>query len=94
MTQCPLSLTPEKLRQRLNLMGNAVKFADSGDEGARIPRNRLVDIFEPFTQPSQSTTLRGTGLGLSVTRKLVPVGRLGNRHERSASRERVLHCTC
>jgi Signal transduction histidine kinase len=43
------------------------------DTGVGISRDDLERIFEPFEQGDSSTTRRfqGTGLGLSLTRKLV-----------------------
>ena len=47
----------------------SVRIADTG---AGIPAENIDDIFEPFWQAEQTATRRtgGTGLGLSVTRKL------------------------
>ncbi|MBL8022334.1 MAG: response regulator [Leptospirales bacterium] len=43
------------------------------DSGPGIPREKQEIIFEPFTQADSSTTRRygGTGLGLTITRKVV-----------------------
>lgn len=43
------------------------------DSGIGIPANRIGSIFESFTQSSQTITRRfgGTGLGLTITKKLV-----------------------
>jgi CheY-like chemotaxis protein len=88
---------PSRLRQILiNLVGNAVKFTESGevivnvecartegamvsvvitvsDTGIGIPSEKHATIFEPFTQADASTTRRfgGTGLGLTISARLV-----------------------
>ena len=86
-----------RLRQVLmNVLGNAIKFTDTGhvvvsvatrrlpdglpelhvkvtDTGPGIPADRLESIFGEFTQADTTTTGRygGSGLGLSISRRLV-----------------------
>jgi two-component system sensor histidine kinase/response regulator len=88
---------PTRLRQVLtNLIGNAIKFTDSGeivvsvhgsalpegrqlirftvrDTGIGIAEDKLETIFEEFGQADESTTRKygGTGLGLTIARRLV-----------------------
>lgn len=81
-----------RIRQVLtNLLGNAIKFTESGhvtlhvsranselhfmvqDTGIGIPPHRVAAIFEPFTQADASMSRRfgGTGLGTTISKKLV-----------------------
>lgn len=94
-----LILDETRFRQvLLNLIGNAVKFTDSGrvsvslaaqpgasghssvdltltvtDTGVGIPKDQLEPIFEAFNQQSSQRVnpYGGTGLGLTITRRLV-----------------------
>ncbi|MGK7920843.1 MAG: PAS domain S-box protein [Trichodesmium sp.] len=97
-----------RLRQiLLNLVGNAIKFTDTGyvkvsvnsykidglqedkidleisveDTGIGISREAQLYIFNAFTQSSSQTSRKygGTGLGLTITRRLVNI--LGGRVE-------------
>ncbi|MBN2844093.1 MAG: PAS domain S-box protein [Sedimentisphaerales bacterium] len=86
----------QQLKQCLiNLVGNAIKFTNTGgvtievtrsvkdktvemlcftvsDTGVGISQEQLMSIFEPFVQSSRlsNTSLEGSGLGLSITKKL------------------------
>jgi signal transduction histidine kinase/CheY-like chemotaxis protein len=44
---------------------------DIEDSGAGIPQHDLGRIFEPFEQVSNSSPQKGTGLGLTITRRFV-----------------------
>jgi signal transduction histidine kinase len=94
---------PVRLRQVIvNLVGNAVKFTNSGeitlsvkresqdaehitvrftvkDTGIGIPPDKQKEIFSSFTQADNSITRKygGTGLGLTISRRLVEM--LGGR---------------
>ncbi len=61
-----------------------VRF-EVNDTGCGIPRNRLSQLFERYTQAEASTTRKfgGTGLGLSISKRLVSMfrGRIGAESE-------------
>jgi len=65
------------------------------DTGPGIPADRLQSVFEPFTQADGSVTRRfgGTGLGLTISRRLIALmdGRLWG--ESTPGRGATFHCT-
>jgi len=46
-------------------------FITIEDTGIGIPKNELQKIFEPFNQSKTNKTKQGTGLGLTITKRLV-----------------------
>jgi signal transduction histidine kinase len=65
-----------RLIEALNADGERIEpFVEVSviDTGVGIPEDKLVQVFEEFTQVDSSSTRRfeGTGLGLPITKKLV-----------------------
>ncbi len=52
---------------------NEYLYVEVKDEGIGIPKEKLITIFEAFTQADSSTTRKygGTGLGLTISYKLI-----------------------
>jgi PAS domain S-box-containing protein len=74
-----VTITMNKVRQSAEAGSDLVQLRIQ-DTGIGIPRNKLDEIFEAFTQVDSSTTRKvgGTGLGLPISRRLVEMhgGRL------------------
>ncbi|OQW33520.1 MAG: hybrid sensor histidine kinase/response regulator [Nitrospira sp. SG-bin1] len=72
----------------------AIRFSVS-DTGIGIPSNKLISIFDSFTQAHASTTRQygGTGLGLSITKRLIESmnGRIWV--DSTVGRGSTFHCT-
>ena len=51
--------------------GGGTALLRMGDNGAGIPPDRAARIFEPFVVGSDARTGGGSGLGLSITRRIM-----------------------
>lgn len=63
LTITPLHITPDKARLLFEV----------SDTGIGIAKEKLADLFQPFTQAESSTSRRygGSGLGLAISHKLI-----------------------
>jgi signal transduction histidine kinase/ActR/RegA family two-component response regulator len=62
-----------RLKTTARRSGGIEALIEVSDTGAGIPREKMVEVFEKFTQADSSITRKygGTGLGLAITRRLV-----------------------
>ena len=59
-------MKPARVRQQLRWSALAFR-----DEGPGIPLNELEQIFDSFEQSTQNQALGGTGLGLTISRRII-----------------------
>jgi CheY-like chemotaxis protein len=59
---------------------DAMLYISISDTGAGIPKNRMDELFQPFSRlGAEATDIEGTGIGLTITKQLVELmgGKIG-----------------